>query len=142
VGIIIVIPWLIYMVLRYGESFWYVFLIYNNVARTAVPLEGHAGDVFFYLNYLVTRENLVWIVLLPFAGVLSLFNLFRKRNRADMLLVVWIVLVLGIFTFAQTKLYWYILPAFPAFAIMISSFLYILFNKLNLRRKNATLQNS
>jgi 4-amino-4-deoxy-L-arabinose transferase-like glycosyltransferase len=38
--------------------------------------------------------------------------------------------VLVVFTFAQTKLEWYILPAFPAFAIAISSFLYQLSKKI------------
>jgi 4-amino-4-deoxy-L-arabinose transferase-like glycosyltransferase len=41
-------------------------------------------------------------------------------------------IVLVIFTFAQTKLYWYILPAFPAFAIAISSFIYQLSKKIPL----------
>jgi hypothetical protein len=33
-------------------------------------------------------------------------------------------IVLVLFTLIQTKLEWYILPAFPAFAIAISSLLY------------------
>jgi 4-amino-4-deoxy-L-arabinose transferase-like glycosyltransferase len=40
-------------------------------------------------------------------------------------------IVLMIFTFAQTKLEWYILPAFPAFAIAISSFLHQLSKKIH-----------
>ena len=42
---------------------------------------------------------------------------------------VWITVVLAIFTFSQTKIYYYILPAYPAFALVIGSFLYQLFTK-------------
>jgi hypothetical protein len=46
-----------------------------------------------------------------------------------------------VFTFAQTKLEWYILPAFPAFAIAISSFLYQLSKKIQqLSKKNTTFR--
>jgi 4-amino-4-deoxy-L-arabinose transferase-like glycosyltransferase len=136
IGFLVICPWLIYMILQYGSQFWYVFLLYNNVLRSMSPLEGHVGDFLFYLNYLVTRENVVWVASLPFALALSVFKLFRKRSNQDMLLVVWIAAVLGVFTIVQTKLFWYILPVFPAFAIMIAAFLYSLARRLNLLRKN------
>jgi 4-amino-4-deoxy-L-arabinose transferase-like glycosyltransferase len=53
-----------------------------------------------------------------------------KRRKADLLILLWIIVVIGIFTFAQTKLYWYILPAFPAFALAISSLFYETYKKL------------
>jgi 4-amino-4-deoxy-L-arabinose transferase-like glycosyltransferase len=130
VGTLVISPWLIYMVLQFGPRFWYVYLLYNNVMRTVTPLEGHVGGFFFYLSYLVTSENSLWIVILPLAVAFSVFNSFYKRSRGDTLLVVWMIVVLGVFTIAQTKLYWYILPAFPAFAIVIGSFLYSCFKKL------------
>jgi 4-amino-4-deoxy-L-arabinose transferase-like glycosyltransferase len=136
VGILIISPWLIYMTLQFGPDFWRVYLIYNNVARAVVPLEGHAESFFFYFNYLFTRENILWIAVLPFATAFSLFNSFRGRSKADILLVVWMISVLGVFTLAQTKLYWYILPVFPAFALVISNFLYNLYKKRNFWRKN------
>jgi 4-amino-4-deoxy-L-arabinose transferase-like glycosyltransferase len=124
IGFLVIAPWLIYMAVQYGGRFWYVYFLYNNVLRTLSPLEGHAGDFLFYFNYLFTKENLLWLVLLPFGVVLSAFNAIRKRSGSDTLLVVWVVVVLGVFTVAQTKLYWYILPVFPAFALVIGSFLY------------------
>ncbi len=136
IGFLIICPWLIYMILQYGSQFWYVFLLYNNVLRSMSPLEGHVGDSLFYLDYIVTRENIVWVAILPFAVAFSAFKLFRKRSGQEMLLVVWIIAVLGVFTVVQTKLFWYILPAFPAFAIMIAAFLYSLSQRLNSIRKN------
>jgi 4-amino-4-deoxy-L-arabinose transferase-like glycosyltransferase len=132
VGILVISPWLIYMALRFGPRFWYVYLLYNNVMRAMAPLEGHVGGFFFYLNYLITSENRFWLVILPLAVALSIFNSFYKRKKEDTLLLVWMIVVLGVFTLAQTKLYWYILPVFPAFAIVIGSFLYSYFKKLKL----------
>jgi 4-amino-4-deoxy-L-arabinose transferase-like glycosyltransferase len=40
--------------------------------------------------------------------------------------------VLVVFSLAQTKLYWYILPAFPAFALAISGLLNDLISKIRL----------
>jgi 4-amino-4-deoxy-L-arabinose transferase-like glycosyltransferase len=142
VGILVIVPWLIYMVLQFGGSFWYVYFLYNSVMRTMSPLEGHGGSSLFYFNYLVTSENLLWIVILPFAVTFSMFNSFYKRRRGDTLLVVWLIVVLGVFTIAQTKLYWYILPVFPAFAIVIGSFLYACFRKLKLHRSDSNRSNT
>lgn len=139
VGILVITPWLIYMAFQFGPQFWYVYLVYNNIARATMPLEGHMGDVLFYFNYLVTSENLLWVAILPFAFAFAVFNSIRKRSRGDMLLIVWVIGVLAVFTFAQTKLFWYILPAFPAFAVVISNFLYCGFKKIRTRRSTKSL---
>ena len=72
------------------------------------------------------------MALLPFAAALCTFNSVVKRSKAEVLLLMWMLIVLGVFTFAQTKLEWYILPAFPAFALAISNFLYQLSKKIQL----------
>jgi 4-amino-4-deoxy-L-arabinose transferase-like glycosyltransferase len=136
VGVVVTVPWLIYMIIQFGQEFWNVFVFYHSVERAFVPLEGHAGDVFFYFNYLLTRENLVWVAILPFGFSLSVYRFVRKRSKADAMLVIWIIVVMGLFTLAQTKLYWYILPAFPAFALTVAVFLISLFQKLKARPKN------
>lgn len=136
VGILIISPWLVYMILQYGFRFWYVFLLYNNVMRSISPLEGHVGDSLFYFNYLITRENILWVAILPLAVGFSLFKAFRKPNNRDVLFLIWMIVVLVVFTVAQTKLFWYILPAFPAFAILIADFLYNLSKKLMKTKKS------
>jgi 4-amino-4-deoxy-L-arabinose transferase-like glycosyltransferase len=70
------------------------------------------------------------VILLPFAAGLCAFNSVVKRVKGDTLILVWMAVVFVVFTLAQTKLYWYILPALPAFAIAISSLLYQLSKKI------------
>jgi outer membrane protein assembly factor BamB len=128
IGLLILTPWIGYMFLSFGSNFWSWFVVYCGFMRTFSPLEGHAGGALFYFSYLANNERL-WAILLPFATGLCAFNFVFKRSKADTLILAWIGVVFLVFTIAQTKLSWYILPAFPAFAIAISSFLFHIANK-------------
>ena len=128
-GFLIFVPWLIYMGVSFGSQFWQNYFFYSAVTRAVSPIEGHGGSYLFYFSYLVTNERW-WVILLPFAAGLCIFKAFVKRSKADTLIITWLALVLLVFTFAQTKLVWYILPAFPAFAIAIGSFLYQIIEKI------------
>jgi hypothetical protein len=133
VGLLVFSPWFIYMTLRFGPTFWEWYFFYSGFTRTVSPIEGHVGGYLYYFSYLITSENPIWTILLPFSAGLCAFNAAIKRLKEDTLILMWMATVLAVFTFAQTKLYWYILPAFPAFAIAISSFLHQLSKKLSAR---------
>ncbi len=133
VGILVFSPWVIYMSISFGLEFWQWFFVNDAIVRTVSPIEGHVGGYLYYFGYLVNNENLFWVILLPFAAGLCAFNSVIKRLKEDILILAWMSIVLVVFTFAQTKLEWYILPAFPAFAIAISSFLYQLSKKIPFR---------
>jgi 4-amino-4-deoxy-L-arabinose transferase-like glycosyltransferase len=106
-----------------SRDFWDSFFVYSNVNRVITPLEGHGESYLYYFQHLLTNET-VWAVILPFAVAFCIYNIATKRSKADILLIGWMTIVLGLFTFAQTKLFWYILPAMPAFALAIGSLLY------------------
>ncbi len=129
VGLLLFSPWLIYMVVSYGSPFWQNYFVYAAVTRSVSPIEGHAGSYLFYFSYLINNEYL-WAILLPFAAGFCAFKAIFKNSKADVLVIIWMALVLIVFTFAQTKLFWYILPAFPAFALAIGSLLYQISKKI------------
>lgn len=131
VGLLVVSPWVIYMTVNSGWEFWQYFLVYSNITRAVSPIEGHAQGYLFYFSQFAVNESPLWVVLLPFATGLCVFKSFIKRSKEETLLLVWMIIVLAVFTFAQTKLYWYILPAFPAFAIAIGSLLNQSLNKIH-----------
>jgi outer membrane protein assembly factor BamB len=124
-------PWLIYMNTRFGAEFWQWFFVYSGIRRTVVPLEGHVGSYLFYFHYLANNENMLWIIILPFAVGICVYNSIVKHLKQDLLLLGWMIIVLVILTFAQTKIYWYILPVLPAFAIVIGNLLYLFFKKIH-----------
>jgi len=124
VGLLLFSPWLIYMAARFGSQFWQWYFVYADLTRSTSTVEGHFAASLFYLNYLAFHENWLWLVLLPFAVGLCVYGTFLKRKKPDILIFLWISIVLVVFSFAQTKIYWYIMPVFPAFAIAIASLLY------------------
>jgi 4-amino-4-deoxy-L-arabinose transferase-like glycosyltransferase len=132
VGLLVVSPWLIYMTLRFGPDFWQSHFLFSGITRTISPIEGHVEGYLYYFSHLINYENLFWVLLLPLAAGLCTFNAFVRRSKGDTLILAWITIVLVVFTFAQTKLFWYILPAFPAFAIALSSLLFQLMTKIPL----------
>lgn len=132
VAVALFLPWVGYMAWRFNE-FMTWFLNYNNVSRFTTPIEGHDGGILFYAQYLFTTE--VWAYLLPFAAVLCLYNVAVKRSKSDLLVFVWVLVVLGVFTVAQTKLYWYVLPAMPAFAFAISNMLFLAAKRIQQRQQ-------
>ncbi len=123
IGFSVLLPWLIYMFVSFGSTFWDWFVVYCGFMRTLSPLEGHGGSYLFYFNYLFQNER-VWAILLPFASGFCAYKLVFKRSKPDVLLLSWMMIVFLVFTLAQTKLSWYILPAYPAFALAISSLVY------------------
>src|SRR5262249_54380519 len=73
----------------------------------------------FYLD--VLRQGFFpWIYLLPFALALGVEENLRARLPSCLLLLV-IALVFGLYTGAQTKVPWYIVPIYPAMAILVAS---------------------
>jgi outer membrane protein assembly factor BamB len=131
IGFLVFAPWLIYMTLRFGPTFYEWYFLYSGVTRTMSPIEGHFGSYLFYYDYLIFNENLPWAILLPVSAGLCGFYAVAKRSKVDTLIFVWMAIVLGLFTFAQTKLHWYILPAFPAFALAIGNLIYQLSKKIH-----------
>ncbi len=132
-GALLFVPWAVAMYASFGSQFMEWYFGYTGFERTFSALEGHLGGPLFYFNFLATKENLLWVALLPFAVGLCIYKAV-KRSKPDLLIVLWIVIVLGVFTVAQTKIYWYILPAYPAFAIAIAAMLYAVWKKYNLER--------
>jgi hypothetical protein len=140
VGLLLFSPWMIYMDARFGSQFWQWYFVYADLTRSASPVEGHLAGYLFYFNYLANHENWLWLALLPFAAGLCTFNAFFKRSKQDTLVFLWMAIVLLVFSLAQTKVYWYIMPVFPAFAIAIASLLYQLVKKVSQRYPRLNLE--
>jgi 4-amino-4-deoxy-L-arabinose transferase-like glycosyltransferase len=134
VGLLLFSPWLVYMAVRFGNQFWQWYFIYADVTRSASTVEGHFASYLFYFNYLANHENWLWLLLLPFAVGLCAYGAFIKRTKQDTLVFFWMAIVLAVFSLAQTKIYWYIMPVFPAFAIAIAALLYQIANKAYQRK--------
>ncbi len=86
------------------------FLLHENIERLKSGLEGHTGPLYYYIPILLL-------------GVIPNLGRFIKSlsswSRDKSLFYIWFLTVFLLFTFSQTKLPHYILPLFPALAMMM-----------------------
>jgi 4-amino-4-deoxy-L-arabinose transferase-like glycosyltransferase len=125
---ILVLPWHIAMVSLHGQAFIDVYLLYHVVQRATSGIEGNEGDLFFYFNILRT-QFFPWCLLLPVALWMQVKQLPKDRSALVLPLLILVVLVLGGYTLASTKLAWYIIPIYPALAIWIGALLSQVFQR-------------
>jgi 4-amino-4-deoxy-L-arabinose transferase-like glycosyltransferase len=130
IGLLIFCQWVVLMTLRFGTDFWHIYFYYAIFQRTTTVLEYNSGGYLFYINHLISTENNFWLILLPFSVALSLTHAIFKHKKEHTLLLVYMAIVLGVFSISQTKLCWYIIPIFPAFALVLGNLLYQLFKRL------------
>lgn len=123
-----VLPIIIWILFRYrqdGLTFVKNMIDYDLIARTAQPLEGHNGNIFYYFDVL-QNSNFYWTSI--FIGTLLASTLFinlneisRRSKNHIILLLLWILVPFLLFTKAKTKISWYLLPLYPAMAISIGA---------------------
>lgn len=110
--LLIASPWFIIETVREGTYFidiifgLYLFNIYTK------PLQQHPGPIYYYLA-------IVLLTMLPWSGFL-ISALFKKPQG---LLLAWAGILFLIFSTAATKVPGYILPAFPALALITGKYL-------------------
>ncbi|MDQ6961046.1 MAG: glycosyltransferase family 39 protein [Mariprofundaceae bacterium] len=124
-------PWYILIVMVQGWGFLYEFIMVHNIGRALNPMQGHSGAWYYYLMVFCVAV-LPWLAWMPSVWLQT----WRQRKCADpeawilRLCLIWIVLVIVIFTIAQTKLPHYISSLLPAVAISLGLFLHHYFPSL------------
>lgn len=118
-AIIIVVPWHIAMLTQHGQAFVDQYIGHSILERSTNVMDQHFGDRYYYIDRL-QKYFFPWVYLAPFAIALTIKEIIRGQSRARILMLV-LVLVFGVCTLVQTKLRWYIVPLYPALAILISA---------------------
>lgn len=117
-------PWYVAVHHASGGAFGTDFIGVHHVQRFLEPMEGHRGPIVYYVLALLVGL-FPWSM---FAIPTALDAAARLRGRdgdpaGTRLCVAWLAAWLGIFSLAQTKLPNYILPAYPAAALLVAGFL-------------------
>lgn len=120
VFLIIALPWHIQMYVLYGQDF--IKEYWDNVhVRRILEAEHRRLDHAYFYPMLMVVGIMPWFILWP-AAVMRAFEAF-KRNTEDknpiIFLCVWISVVFIPMQAAHSKLASYILPLFPAIAILL-----------------------
>jgi len=116
----IALPWYITVGIKTDGQWLIGFLGTHNVGRFVAPMEGHGGPIFYYL-VAVMLGMLPWSVFLPQAigSIVSRVRSRGDRQANDLFLLCWVGVYIGFFSLARTKLPSYVLPCYPALALML-----------------------
>jgi len=116
-ALILIIGWYGLAITRGGEGFVNRQLLSENVSRFFGG-SGHSHPVYYYLGYLFTLA-LPWGLFLPFL----FWDGFKKDWRAGddrLFLMVWFAVMFGFFSLAAGKRPVYLLPIYPALALLLA----------------------
>ena len=112
---IVAAPWFILCWLRNGSAFWDDFFWKQHVARFLTPSLEHVQPFWYYIPVLLAGL-FPWT---PLAALLAQRRLYSDRRV--LLLAAWVLYGLIFFSVARNKLPGYLLPLFPALAIVLAA---------------------
>jgi 4-amino-4-deoxy-L-arabinose transferase-like glycosyltransferase len=121
-GLIVTVPWFWYEISKYGQAFIQEFF-FNSHWRRFLEAEHKVNDRWYF--YLLTMLGGIFPWTIFFMA--SLIDLYKKLKYPvksfEHFLLSWILIVFFVFQFAHSKLTSYILPMFPAMALLIANYL-------------------
>lgn len=132
--------WIICRLIKDGPKFLIEMVRYDLIERSSRPIEGHVGDKLYYFRYLLEPNKILMILII----IITLIGIYIYRNKYfyvknDVLaFLLWISIPFIIFTKAETKLGWYIVPIIIPI-IMVTSIIIInmiIDNKIHILFKN------
>jgi len=117
----VALPWHLIMYNRYGKAFIDNYLIYHVFNRATQAIEDKGQPFFWYV--MVMRVSMrIWF--LAFIGSLPIFVIKTlRKQKAYTLFLAWFLVVFLLFSWSNSKIVWYIIPLYPAVAIMVGVFI-------------------
>ncbi len=116
------LPWYVYIYNQYGQAFIHEFF-YNDHWRRFWVAEHRGNDHWYFYLMTMVAGLFPWSLFLLAAWVDLFKRLKSSVTIVDYLGLSWIFAVLIVFETAHSKLASYVLPLFPALALMTGNFL-------------------
>ncbi|MBV8649218.1 glycosyltransferase family 39 protein [Paludibacterium sp.] len=109
-------PWLVLVSMK-NPDFAHFFFIHEHVQRFLTTEHRRTGPVWYFVPYLLVGF-MPWITLLPAVLAQGLRREGRCLVQPERLLLIWALFVFVFFSVSGSKLPSYILPMFPALALL------------------------
>jgi 4-amino-4-deoxy-L-arabinose transferase-like glycosyltransferase len=118
-------PWYTAVSLRTNGEWLNGFFFIHNVGRFVAPMERHGGSVLLHPLALLVGF-FPWSCFLPLAIVVTAWRVWTRADstvcrHALGLAMVWLAVWVGGFSLSATKLPNYVLPAYPAAALLVAA---------------------
>lgn len=118
--LVLVGPWVIYVCFENPGLLRY-FIFNQSLGRVLATTHGREGNVLYFIPVLA-------VGFLPWAWFLLLavkrYKPWRREDRSRLFLFLWIIIPILFFSFSGSKLPGYILPVYPAMAILVGNYVY------------------
>jgi 4-amino-4-deoxy-L-arabinose transferase-like glycosyltransferase len=113
-------PWFVAVGLQTDGQFLREFFGVHNFGRFLKPMENHRGPIIYYLP-VIAIGFFPWSI---FAIPTAIHSATTEQDRAKYrFLLCWAGWMVGFFSLASTKLPNYVLPAYPALALLTAAWL-------------------
>lgn len=115
IGTIPVISWYTAQWLHYGSFFTQTALVNQSFSRIWQGVDNHTQPPWYYLLEIV-KYSFPWLLFLPQGFRFAWINSNISYSK---LIVVWLGVYILAISVMTTKLPWYVLPVYPAFALAV-----------------------
>ena len=119
-------PWYVWVGYRTDGAWLRKFFIEHNFGRAMVPMEGHGGPALLFYPIAILVGFTPWSFFF-FPSIADAWKRYRTHDEQRdgiLFLACWVVVYLGMFSCASTKLPSYITPCYPAVALLVASFIH------------------
>ncbi len=114
--LLICAPWFI-LVSQRNPQFLEFFFIHEHLQRFTQDDHSRTGPIYYFLPLLIIGF-LPWILQIP-GAILKAWSARRPTFSSSWLLTCWAVVIFAFFSISHSKLPGYIIPIFPALAILV-----------------------
>ena len=127
-GLIPAIAWYILQIIHYGKDFIEINLGIQTFNRVLTTVENNSSPPWYYFLE-IAKYTMPWLIFLP-GGIKLAFS--KRQQTWAKLALLWFGIYLIAISVMATKLPWYIIPIYPAFALLVGANLAQIHNKLHI----------
>ena len=121
-SLLVSVPWYWYEINKYGNAFIHEFF-YNDHWRRLIGAEHKGNDHWFFYPLTMLAGVFPWSLLFG-AAVVDLYKRLKiSMQPFEYFLLSWILVVFIVFQVSHSKLASYILPMFPALALLTANYI-------------------
>ena len=116
VFLLITAPWFI-LVAQRNPEFLEFFFIHEHLQRFTQDAHSRTGPIYYFVPLLLIGI-IPWVLQIP-GALVQAWQERRREFSSGWLLVCWFVVIFAFFSMSRSKLPGYIIPIFPALALLI-----------------------
>ncbi|HKT81381.1 MAG TPA: glycosyltransferase family 39 protein [Vicinamibacterales bacterium] len=129
IGLLLIAPWFVYAQMRYGASYWNAIFgehVYHRFSGYLDP--AHVQPWYYYPAAIFSRWSSSGSFFLAAIGTgLVAYRAIKTRWVEGALLLIWFALPIALISIGTSKLYHYLYPFFPPFALAAGYLVSVLF---------------